>query len=88
MAGSFNGRTAGFESAYVGSIPTPAAMKGYTDMKVYNQQEIKKLLQSIEDGDADIVYAREAREGLVYCTFRVSRPLIEGLPKMPREPTM
>jgi hypothetical protein len=25
MAGSFNGRTRGFESRYVGSIPTPAA---------------------------------------------------------------
>ncbi len=26
MAGSFNGRTARFERAYVGSIPTPASM--------------------------------------------------------------
>lgn len=32
-AGSFNGRTTDFESVYVGSIPSPATMLGYSNGK-------------------------------------------------------
>jgi hypothetical protein len=57
-------------------------------MKVYNQQDIVKLLQDIANGDAKVLYAREENNNIVYCTFKVSRPLIDGLPRLLPDPSI